>query len=64
MRICDRDGAKATESITFARTHEVFDLCETCTEEIKEYMFNPKLKMREDKRGRKRNTKKSETAKK
>lgn len=59
MRICDRDGAVATEQIKFATTHEEFDLCESCVTEVKDFITNPKMKVVEDKRRGKRIDKKA-----
>lgn len=60
MEICDRcfpsgDTTKATNSVTFARTDETFDLCQSCAEAVREFIESGKPHTEEKpKRGRKR----------
>lgn len=48
MKICDRcyakDGSsvKATSEIEFSETHEKQDLCKSCLELIKKFIFEPR----------------------
>lgn len=42
MKLCDRcfhkgDYVKSVDSIKFQNTHEIFDLCESCSQILRDY---------------------------
>lgn len=72
MRICDRcfnkDGSavRAVDEVAFERSSELFDLCESCMNEMREMVDNPPKPIAEElpkraTRGRKRARKNTDT---
>ena len=49
MKLCDRcfkkgDYVKSVDSVKFINTEELFDLCETCSQEVRELCIDLKNK--------------------
>jgi len=49
MKLCDRcfhegDYVKSVDAIKFANTHETFDLCETCSQIVREFAIGKRYR--------------------
>lgn len=45
MKLCDRcfyqgDYVKSVDSVKFQNTHEMFDLCESCSQKLRDFCHN------------------------